>query len=108
MNDEDGDDEYEDKDDNNAEDGEDDEDGGRRRRRRRRKSCPAPTSPRSRPPRPARRRHRVARAMVTVSIGCDGGTMIVAVHHDADDVRRIHTIECVGEPSKALVEASDA
>jgi hypothetical protein len=46
--------------------------------------------------------------MVTVSIGCDGGTMIVAVHHDADDVRRIHTIECVGEPSKALVEASDA
>jgi hypothetical protein len=53
--------------------------------------------------------------MVTVSIGCDdggrddgSGTMIVAVHHDANDVRRIHTIKCVGDPSKALVEASDA
>ena len=53
--------------------------------------------------------------MVTVSIGCDDGgrddggdTMIVAVHHDADDVQWIHTIECVGNPSKALVEASDA
>ena len=52
--------------------------------------------------------------MVTVSIGCDdgsrddgGGTMIVVVY-DADAVRRIHTIECVGDPSKALVEASDA
>jgi hypothetical protein len=51
----------------------------------------------------------------SVSIGCDdggrddgGSTMIVAVHHDADDVRWIHTIECVGDPSKALVEASDA
>ena len=45
--------------------------------------------------------------MVTVSIGCDdggrddgGGTMIVVVY-DADAVRRIHTIECVGDPSKA-------
>ncbi len=37
-----------------------------------------------------------------------GGTMIVAVHYDANDVRRIHTIECVGNPSKALVEAPDA
>jgi hypothetical protein len=52
--------------------------------------------------------------MVTVSIGCDdggrddgGGKMIAAVH-DADAVRRIRTIKCVGDPSKALLEASDA